>query len=244
MRIIQWNIYREEKIENIVEFLRQVNGDIICLQELTLDSKWNKNLDTPDIVAEELEMNHLFAPAQSFPDGGTQENVIFSKYPIKKKSSFFVQKSKGLEVKAWDEGRVVVEAELDIQGTKIKIATVHLSYTHKLEETEQKMKEVDKLLGYIRKKSKNFVITGDFNVTPASKTIKEIKKHLIHCGPSYNIPTWTTKPFDYEGFEETRLRWRLDYAFCTSDIIVKSAKIGKTNYSDHLPIIIDVELSG
>ena len=52
--------------------------------------------------------------------------------------------------------------------------------------------------------------------------------------------TWTTKPFDYGGFAETELRWRLDYAFATPDLEITSAKIVETEYSDHLPILVEL----
>jgi endonuclease/exonuclease/phosphatase family metal-dependent hydrolase len=236
VKIIQWNVLFKEKVENIVGFLREINADVICLQELRVDDA----KDVPKLIAKELGLNYHFVQAHKCGNI-VQGNGIFSKHPIVERNHLFVQEPKGEDVKAWDEGRVIAEADIDINGKIVKIATVHLSYTHKFQETEQKLKESGELIDYVKEQSKNFIIAGDFNVSPKSQTIKEISKYLKHCGPASEEPTFTTKPFEYEGFKETELRWRLDYAFCTNDIEVRSSEIVKTDFSDHLPIIIDFD---
>ena len=80
------------------------------------------------------------------------------------------------------------------------------------------------------------------NIAPNSESIRQIEKYLVQCGPDYQEPTWTTKPFSYKGFEEDKLRWRLDYAFTTRDVKVINSEIINTEYSDHLPILIEIEV--
>ena len=89
----------------------------------------------------------------------------------------------------------------------------------------------------------NFIFTGDLNLSPNAKSIRLIEKELKHCGPDYKEPTWTTKPFSFMGFEETKLKWRLDYIFASKDVKIINSKIIKTRYSDHLPIILEIERS-
>lgn len=237
MRILQWNVWYKEKVENITTLLRQVDADVVCLQELRINHQ-----NVPERIAKKCGMTYHFAPAQTYSGGEIQGNGIFSKHTITAKDSITVKKSEGKTPEAWDECRIIAVANIEIEGTIFKIATTHLSYTHKFEETEQKREEVANFITYIKRQSKNFILTGDLNVTPTSHTIKEIEKHLKHCGPSYDKPTWTTKPFSYMGFKETQLRWRLDYIFSTPDIEIASAEIVKTPFSDHLPIIVDLEL--
>jgi len=68
-----------------------------------------------------------------------------------------------------------------------------------------------------------------------------LSKHLLHVGPDFKQNTWPTKPFDYHGFKENDLSWRLDYIFATKDVRVKKVEIINTQYSDHLPILLEVE---
>ena len=242
IRLLQWNILFKEKIENILEVLQEIQPDIICLQELKLNDKWNNYVDTAAVVAESLGFHYHFAPAHVSQNGATIGNGIFSRYPLLKKESFFVQEPKAAEAKAWDEGRVVATADIDLQGVTLKVSTTHLSYTDRFRETKQKEKEVRKLVTYLQKQGSSFIFSGDLNVTPTSNTIRELSKFLKDCGPSYDEPTWTTKPFELYGFEETELRWRLDYVFATADITVNSARIVETKFSDHLPILVEFEV--
>jgi endonuclease/exonuclease/phosphatase (EEP) superfamily protein YafD len=91
-------------------------------------------------------------------------------------------------------------------------------------------------------KKDNYVVTGDLNATPDSYLVPKIEKLLSHAGPKYEVKTWTTKPFSYNGFDETELNWRLDYVFATSDVCVVSSEVVPTEYSDHLPIITQLSV--
>src|SRR5207244_425566 len=108
--------------------------------------------------------------------------------------------------------------------------------------TEQKKKEVDNLIEGIKNKKQNYIMMGDLNSLPDSYTISELEKYFVHCGPDYKQNTWTTKPFNYQGFKEDKLRWRVDYVFATKDVKVISSEIIQTNYSDHLPILTTISI--
>jgi endonuclease/exonuclease/phosphatase family metal-dependent hydrolase len=115
-----------------------------------------------------------------------------------------------------------------------------MSYTDGFMQTSDKSIETDRLIAILKEKRHAYVLTGDFNAEPGSYTINEIEKRLKNAGPGMEEKTWTTKLFSYKGFEANKLDWRLDYCFATPDIEIKSAKIIKTDYSDHLPILLKV----
>ena len=124
-----------------------------------------------------------------------------------------------------------------INDKELTIGTTHLSYTDRFMETEEKDKEVTNLINRIKKS--NYILTGDFNTNKTSKYIKWLEDILVNNNTSN---TWTTKPFSYNGFEETELNWKLDYIFTSKDIKVKEAKVIDTKYSDHLPILLIFKL--
>ena len=175
--------------------------------------------------------------ADTFLDGRSQCNAILSKYPIIKTKKKYVQEPSDNKNDYSKEGRIYIEVELDINGRVINIGTTHLSYTHKFEETSLKDEEINKLITCINKKEK-YIFAGDLNTTKTSKYIKQIEQHLINNDTSN---TWTTKPFSYQGFDEDKLNWKLDYIFSTSDINVKETKVLETQYSDHLPVLCTFE---
>lgn len=62
-------------------------------------------------------------------------------------------------------------------------------------------------------------------------------------GQNYDQKSWTTKPFSYNGFEADSLDWRLDYVFGSKDIKVESSEMLNTQFSDHLPIVVVLDLA-
>jgi endonuclease/exonuclease/phosphatase family metal-dependent hydrolase len=106
----------------------------------------------------------------------------------------------------------------------------------------RRREETQRLLTEISRKKDRFILVGDFNAEPGSAVIREVSRVLRHAGPSYDLPTWTTKPFVYDGFTATELRWRLDYVFVTPDVGVTRAEILTSPFSDHLPILCEVDV--
>lgn len=242
LKILQWNIWFQEKVENIIKLVKEINPDIICFQELRVDSSYNNNQDVAKIISKEINFEYNFALAHKFDDNHVQGNGIFSRFPIIKNSNFFIADARNSNDYS-SEGRICAVSKIQLDNEKIiNVATTHSSYNHKFIENEAKLNEIGKLVNFFKNYDKKLIFTGDLNIAPNTQSIKLIEKQLIHCGPDYKEPTWTTKPFSYNGFEETKLKWRLDYAFATKDIKVISSKILETKYSDHLPILIEVEI--
>ena len=247
MKLLQWNVWYQEDIDNILRTVRRARPDILCLQELTANFAPQKRRHTAEYLAEKLGMNCFFKAARETVDANGKHafgNAIISRYPILKTASRFIRKPSPREKENGDfsaEPRVYLEATLDIGGRKLVVATTHMSYVHKFRQTAAKRAEADALVAILRKKGRRFVIGGDFNSVPGSYTIREIKKHLRNAGPPENEKTWTTKPFSYAGFVAKGLGWRIDYCFATPDIRVTAAEVVDTPYSDHLPLLIEID---
>lgn len=241
LSILQWNIWYLEDIHNIADFLNINKADVICLQELTINSDKQDRIHTPNYIAERLGY-HVYFQEITFADNEMMlANAVFSKYPITKTRTVWVNEEQG-SGNYDDENRAYVEAVINIDGDELTIGTVHMSYTHKFELSKRKLTETKKLVEAINVNKERFVLTGDFNATPGSEVVSNIENILTNCGPAYDEKTWTTKPFSYNGFSADTLDWRLDYIFATNDIKVSKAQVLETEYSDHLPILVEMEL--
>lgn len=244
LSILQWNIWYLEDIKNVASFLQQNKADIICLQELTIDHPKQTVADTPAYVAEQLGYHYFH---KELPIEGTDGNKymiangIFSRYPIVDSHFVYVNEPQADGGYA-DEYRAYVEVTLDVNGKEVTVGTVHLSYTHHFEPTANKQQESDRLVAELRKHTENFIFTGDLNALPDSYTIDAIAAILQSAGPSFSEKTWTTKPFTYGGFEANTLDWRLDYIFASKDLEVNTTQILTTDYSDHLPVQVSVNI--
>lgn len=233
IRLLQWNIWNNEDIDNIIKELKRLSPDIACIQELAIK-------DDNDIKIRKLKEVYpyiYYEKADTFQDGYSQCNAILSNYPLSLQNHIHVQKPSDNKNDYSKEGRVYIEAKVKVNNKELTIGTTHLSYTDRFKETESKDKEVNNLISCIKKD--RYILAGDFNTHKTSKYIKWIEKILVNNDTSN---TWTTKPFSYNGFEETELNWKLDYIFTSRDIKVKETKVIDTKYSDHLPILITLEL--
>jgi endonuclease/exonuclease/phosphatase family metal-dependent hydrolase len=242
--VLQWNVWYKEDIENIAKLLDKYKPDIICLQELTRNFSGQNNIDTMQLLSDRLGYNFF---AQDMPivhpgEEWQQANAIFSRFPIIAKQSQWINEPTGTGHYD-DEYRSYVEVTLQLKDKILTAGTTHMSYTDRFASTERKESEAAKLGSILSEKSECFIFAGDLNAPPESATLNLATSSLENVGPNFDTPTWTTKPFSYNGFKATELAWRLDYMFKSKDINVVSAEIIQTEYSDHLPILATLELA-
>jgi endonuclease/exonuclease/phosphatase family metal-dependent hydrolase len=240
--VLQWNVWYMEDIRNIATFLKEHPADIICLQELTINFPGREIKDGPAYIAEQLGYHyyHKGLTIES-TDGETimLANGIFSRFPITGSRFAWINEPKSGGGYS-DEYRAYIEVALDVDGQMVHIGTTHMSYTHRFQETPEKKEETQRLMDELKRHDNNVVFTGDLNAIPGSYTISAISELLANAGPDVSQKSWTTKPFSYNGFEESDLNWRLDYVFASSDLKIESSKILPTDYSDHLPILTEL----
>lgn len=234
--LLQWNIWYKQPIEPVIAEVKRWNPDVVCIQEYIRLGEY----DSAQALADGLGFNMVRFPAQHWSDSETKEeqgNAILSRFPVLSHRSVFIQDERQKPMDGSDEGRVYGEAVIDCEGTELTIGTSHLSYSPQFAITEKRAVETEKLMTELKKHSKRFIFAADCNATPDSTIVKQICEQLHHVGPDFAEPTWPTKPFDYHGWQENELRWRIDYVLATPDLKVKTAEIPPTAVSDHLPIL-------
>ncbi|MDD5457350.1 MAG: endonuclease/exonuclease/phosphatase family protein [Candidatus Margulisbacteria bacterium] len=250
--LLHWNIWYKQPIKPVVDIIKSLNPDFLLLQELTWNCSYNKGLATGEYIAENLGYYQHIGKAHVWQpqDGRNREalgNGILSRYPIENTFSAFVHDPINNGRYSHDEGRIYLEALVNINGQKFRIGTTHLSYYHKFIQTPGRLKEDKKLINLLKRnnhhKAYPLIFSGDLNTAPSSFIIRQLSKILQHLGPDYCHNTWTTKPFLYNNFEVNNLEWRLDYVFGTDQIQLVKAEIINTEVSDHLPIMIKFKIT-
>jgi len=239
IKLLQWNTWYKEDPKNVIKQLKEIDADILCLQELTIGSSLHSGVDVVQMIKDDLGYEVYFKD-MVIGDNGSQANAIFSRYPINKSRFAWTSEPTGSGGYS-DEYRCYIESCIDVDGVTVTVGTTHMSYTHRFKESARKLVETSNLLAQLNDK-RSFIFMGDLNVTPNSQTVRDISGVLSHAGPNYNEPTWTTKPFEYDGFRATALSWRLDYVFVSADVRVLSSETIDTNYSDHLPILSEIDV--
>jgi len=180
MKVLQWNIWYKEDINNIAKELKRIDADIACIQELSFVGDDRTSIK----VLNEIYPYIYVETADTFLDGRSQCNAILSKYPFIGKNKSYVQEP-GMDKNDYSkEGRIYLEVSIKYNNKVYNIGTTHLSYTHKFEETELKDKEVNKLIDIIKNKD-NYVFTGDLNTI---KSVVVLIPPLVELGdPPINI---------------------------------------------------------
>lgn len=238
--VLQWNVWYQEKADNILKFLRQTDADILCLQELTTDSDTNPKRDIP-LEVERLGYSSAYCETVVKPHY-RQGHGVFTKLPIINRREVVVQQGTMDTDDFTEEKRVYIEALLAINDTALKVGTIHASYTPGFAFAAAKEQESNRIVESIRDSRQRFIFTGDLNALPGSSLVQKLDQLLLSAGPEYTEATWTTKAFDFGDFKADSLSWRPDYVYVTPDIKVISSRILKTDYSDHLPILVEIEV--
>ena len=92
IKMLQWNIERGYKLPGIIEELRNIDADILSIQEIDVNCERSGNIDTGVQIASELGLNYVFyqefeeihSPLRSSATqgGGYHGNGIFTKWDV------------------------------------------------------------------------------------------------------------------------------------------------------------------
>ncbi|HYH75312.1 MAG TPA: endonuclease/exonuclease/phosphatase family protein [Candidatus Saccharimonadales bacterium] len=232
--ILQWNVWFQEKAENIISQLQACDADIVCLQELTTDSYINPGTDLPRLIA---DLGYYSAYYQTLKRDGDHYyhmgNGLFSKYPILRTRQVLLREAESINGHS-TETRAYLEATLETPSGDLTVSTAHLSFGAELAH------ETDRLLETIEGHPPHFIFTGDLNARPESETVTRLAEKLTHAGPAYEVGTWPSKHVSYDNNVIPYLSHRYDYIFTSDDITVVDSDAVQTEHSDHLPVKVTI----
>ena len=207
---MQFNLnYQNRELNSVLELLSNKKPDIVTMQEVTAEHR--ARLET-------LKSNNIY-PYQSYCNfypvvGGV---AIISRYPI---GNIICIKQKGL-----------LSANVDIDGTKISVTSIHLIWPYPYEQYIQ-VNELKRTLNSLQN-SKYRLITGDFNAAPWSNIVKIIAQESntnivggLRWTISVNMQLYSI-PFSIKLPIDQLLLYGID---------INSIKVLKHYGSDHYPV--------
>ncbi len=180
LRVVDWNINRGKKLDQVVAALRAQDPDVVLLQEVDLEVRRTGGLDIASEIAKRLGMNYVFAP--EFEEVGQSMDsdrpalhgqAILARVPIRnvrvlryEEQSTFWQPKK--YVPKWSimqrrlGGRIALVADVDFHGKQVVVYDLHLEsrgfgYTRTMQ-LEQTLKDAKQY-----SPSTPVIIGGDFN---------------------------------------------------------------------------------
>lgn len=230
-RIVTYNIHkcvgmdRKFSVERIVEVLREIDADIVCMQEVLCVQGAEDHTDQAHFIAGHLEMDFRLGENRRLR-GGAYGNVVLSRFPI------VACRNHDISV-AGREQRGCMRVDIDLHGEQaLHVYNVHLG-TAFMERRHQARKLLQE---DVLKNSDHIgprVLLGDFNEWTRGLASRLLSAHFR----SADIRTHIGRA-SYPGVLPIL---HLDHIYYDEALELVSAKLHRSRTalvaSDHLPIV-------
>ena len=224
MRVLTWNLWWrfgpwEARQPAIVETLRRIDADVICLQE-----SWEtRNGESqPEKLADALGYRHVYAAGLGLDLAEeSMGNAILSRWPITAARAAALPAPEGL-----DEMRSILRAAIDGPNGSFEVFCTHLNW--RLDQSHVRQQQVASICQLIAetREQRTFppILCGDFNAEADAAEIRLLTGHAAVPSPKLVFldawrtagnggPGWTwsrLNPFTASAPEPDR---RIDYVF-------------------------------
>lgn len=258
----------DENNDKLILLLKEINPDIVCLQEVTrkvdesaLDSYISKgaidrgvndlsySFYAPNWSLRDFKQNNFHSKKVFEHDfGGIIEygNYIKSRFKITMGMSVFVQGHfsyltnwKWMADHPGEEPRMVQVADLQFNNLKkLRILNYHGIWSKNKQGTDKTKSACKKLFQITEEVDYPSIICGDFNLFPDTESIKILNNHFKSLVDEYNISR--TRPPSNE-LNNTK-RNVVDYIFTSQEIKVVKFEVMDSDVSDHLPLYMEFSI--
>ena len=218
VKIVSYNIHSGvdkdmfPTLFDIIDFLKNCDADIICLQEVNESAKVGFQVSS---LKEELGMNSHFG-ANVVNSNSNYGLVTYSKYNIIRQNHVYLSSLK--------EQRGMLHTVIDVRGKKVNIINIHLGIDKEEQKEQQKeLKEFIDKLG-----DEPYIIAGDFNAADIN-----LENNSIDVAEKLDKSNTLTFSLGIE---------RIDYVFVSQDIIPINYRVIIKKMSDHYPIIAKLRI--
>lgn len=246
MKLVQLNIWQGKITIAVIQFLKEQDADIVCLQEVFSSSPTIgliDNFSALEQIQKDLDYPYCyFEPTTEFFVGGVKVsfgNCILSKFKITNKRVFFTNHEfNRVENFAKPHASNIRNCLVATIETPHGFLTVlnHHGY-HEFspvgsEITVEKMK----IVGDEAKKINGpLILAGDLNVTSASKSMRVFDDWLEDLTDKHKIPDTLTIFGKVHGVP-------CDHILVNKQIKVNKFEVSKSLVSDHTPLVLEFDL--
>ncbi len=259
MKIASWNVNSvRTRIDNILEWIKKENPDILCLQEIKVVTE-----SFPREPFEDLGYNLIISGQKSYNGVATL-------------SKFLIEESITKIPNFDDEQARYIETVHSVNSKVIRISNIYLPNGNpypgdKFDYKLNWMKALKEHLISLNIKDELFVLLGDFNVIPESidaydadkwlndalftiETRKEFRE-IVSLGLNDMYRAYNPLAKDFTFWDYQRGAWqknegiRIDHILASpiaadqiSNIVIDKEERDKNKPSDHVPIIAEIDL--
>lgn len=242
MKLISLNIEVNKHYDRVLNFFKQENPDVICVQELLEDDfeRFKNELNLQGIFK---AFNYVTSKNYEDMKGKKQGVGIFAKDVIEAGYTFYFGTEKNVQ-KPFEEylldennkkNSVLVWVDvLDAQKNTIRFVTTHLPVTHHGESSPYQLETVDSLLKELNS-FPEIVLCGDMNAPRGNETFARLEKKYTD-----NIPLEYKTSLDQNLHRVKGLQHMVDCVFTTPQYRARNVKL-VDGVSDHMAVVADIE---
>lgn len=226
LRVVSYNIRHGRGMDDTVNLprtaavLRTLTPDIVGLQEVDELVQRSGRVDEAATLGRALGMEHAFGSFMDY-QGGRYGLAILSRFPI--------VRSFGVDVPKGNEPRIALVAELRLPGGRSVMAiNVHFDW---VQDDTFRFAQASRLSQYLDTLSLPYILLGDFNDEPGSRTIALFQRRAVEA----------KKPADdHFTFSSTAPTKEIDFVFAAPAGAwrVRGARpVTEPMASDHRPVV-------
>lgn len=237
IRVVTYNVHKcrgldgKVRPDRIVKVLREIDADIIGLQEVLSIPKLAREDDQVRFLADELKLNFCVGENRKLK-GGAYGNVILSRLPIENSRNYDISVR-------WREQRGCLRADLGIGENLLHVFNVHFG-TDFLERRRQVRKLIDSKVLHNEELHGHRIVLGDFNEWTRGLTSRMLSENFN----SVDIRRFLKRPRTYPGVLPLV---HLDHIYFEQGLELVDLKLYRTRTSliasDHLPLVAEFEFN-
>ncbi len=246
----RYNLSKAEKKNEVIEFIKNEDPDIVCLQEFSFDNR--KGALSEAKIRKQLSKYPYYHYKPSSVNYSHSGLAIFSKYPIRK-----VQ---GIDYKSMYNSSCLYV--LDVNGRPLTVINNHLESnklspedrqfydamiqhfeTQKIDEFRTTLihklgtgyrvraTQAEQLRDIIKEVNTPLIVCGDFNDTPISYCYQTIRGNMTDAFRNSGFGPGIT-------YHENKFLFRIDHIFHNDSLSSSNARVHHVKWSDHYPVTV------
>ena len=255
IRVVNWNIDRGLRLEEILAFLESRNADILTLQEVDLNARRTGFRNVAEEIATQLRMNYVFGyEFQELTQGrlgspAYHGQATLSCWPLENprvmrfrqqsnfwKPKWFLPRTEPFQPRAG--GRIALVSDVNISGRRLAVYNLHLEsrgdHDLRLAQLSETLDDARKYLD-----AQPVLLGGDLNLDLSrSYWAARLEKMGFHSAIALPAPHTTTPRGLF------RHRRTIDWVYLAGAVQSTSAAVYEdVSASDHYPISFELRFT-
>jgi endonuclease/exonuclease/phosphatase family metal-dependent hydrolase len=240
LRVATFNIHHGAGLDGLVDLERiagvveQTGAQVVGLQEVDRHfGERSSFVDQATWLAERLGMHVVFGANLDLtpltPDAPRRQygTAVLSRYRIREWRNTLLPRPEG------GEQRGLLEARIKVRGVWLRVFNTHLQNDSQTE----RLAQIARIREVVAETTDSVVLLGDLNATPASPEIAAITEDLADSWAEVGVGDGFT-------YDAATPHARIDYVLTSDDVVARAAAVVAGDASDHLPVVVDLVISG